>query len=73
MIEKTFQEVFTKEWKKIYIKDPTNELLIIRKIIPWQKIMDKLIKYYHPKKGKKRNFIKNNNRSCNITKITSIK
>lgn len=73
MIEKTFQEAFTKEWGKIYIKDPTNKLIIIRQIIPWQKIIDKLIIFYHPKKGKKRNFITNNNSSFIITKIKSIK
>ena len=52
MIEKKFTEAFTDEWVKQNIKDPTNELVILRKIIPWQRIIDKLTSYYVDKQGR---------------------
>lgn len=52
MIEKKFTEAFTGEWVKHNISDPTNEFVILRKIIPWQKIIDKLVSYYADKQGR---------------------
>ena len=52
MIEKKFTEAFTGEWVKRNISDPTNEFVILRKIIPWQRIIDKLVSYYADKQGR---------------------
>ncbi len=45
-------EAFTDEWVKRNINDPTHELVILRKIIPWQRIIDKLISYYADNQGR---------------------
>ena len=52
MIEKNFQEAFTESWISINIKNPTNELVILRKVMPWEKICKRLTKFYS-KNGKK--------------------
>ena len=53
MIEKTFEESFTPEWKENNITDKTNELVILREIIPWQEIINRLIPFYSSTKGRK--------------------
>ena len=52
MIERTFTDAFLKEWIKNNINDSRNELVILRTIIPWQKITSRLSKFYSPKKGR---------------------
>lgn len=52
MIERTFTEAFSEEWIKQNINASTNELVILRKIIPWQKIISRLSKFYSNKKGR---------------------
>ena len=52
MIEKTFEEVHTKLWLKKHEICETHELWIVRQVIPWQKIIDKLVKYYHDDAGR---------------------
>jgi len=42
MIENTFNDNFSQEWIAKNITDPNNELVILRKIIPWEKIVKKL-------------------------------
>jgi hemerythrin superfamily protein len=44
-------ESLSEEWVKNNIQDPTNELVVLNKIIPWQKIINKLVCYYNAKKG----------------------
>ncbi len=51
MIDKNFKESFSPEWYSANIKDPTNEVVILRGIIPWQKIINKLCPFYHQNKG----------------------
>ena len=43
--------LFPPEWVETNIKDSTNELVIIRDIIPWQKIIDRLCPFYDDSKG----------------------
>lgn len=42
---------FPPEWVKTNINNPINELVIIRDIIPWQKIIDRLCSFYSEDKG----------------------
>lgn len=52
MIEKTFEEVHSKLWFKTHEINETHELWVVRQVIPWQKIMDKLVKYYDKEAGR---------------------
>lgn len=52
MIAPTFQEAFSPEWLKTYVTNPTHELVILRHIIPWQSIIDRLVPFYNPHKGR---------------------
>src|SRR3990167_9913718 len=52
MISSRFQEAFSSQWLKTHVPDPTNELAIWRKIIPWQRIIEKLTRFYHHDKGR---------------------
>jgi IS5 family transposase len=52
MIEQTFTEAFSEEWIKHNINDSANELVILRTIIPWQKITSRLSRFYNIKKGR---------------------
>jgi IS5 family transposase len=47
-----FEEAFSKEWVKEHIRDRTNELVILREVIPWQKIIEQLVAFYCEGKGK---------------------
>ena len=51
MIKNTFEDFFSPEWVEMNIKNPTNELVIIRDIIPWQRIIDRLCPFYSASKG----------------------
>jgi transposase, IS5 family len=52
MIAHTFQDAFCPEWIKTHLSDPTNELITLRHIIPWQAIIDRLIPFYDAQKGR---------------------
>ena len=52
MIERSFEEAFPPEWINKNITDPTNELVVLRQIIPWQMIIDKLVQFYDSKNGR---------------------
>jgi transposase, IS5 family len=52
MIAHTFQDAFCPEWSKTHLSDPTNELITLRHIIPWQAIIDRLIPFYDAQKGR---------------------
>lgn len=52
MIERTFEEAFSPEWIKNNIAGPTNELAILRQVIPWQMIINELVQFYDSKNGR---------------------
>ena len=52
MIAVDFQEVHSKAWLQTHILDPTHELVILRQVIPWQKIIDSLKRYYSSTQGR---------------------
>ena len=45
-------DAFSNEWIEQNINDPTNELVVLRKVIPWQGIINKLAHYYNHKSGR---------------------
>jgi len=47
MIRNSFEEAFSPDWLESNITDPTHELVIIREIIPWKKIIGKLSGFYN--------------------------
>jgi IS5 family transposase len=51
MIKNTFNEAFSQDWVDKNIVDPTNELVLFRKIIPWEKLVKQLSQFYSKKKG----------------------
>lgn len=52
MVASTYKEAFTEDWVKEHIKDSLNELVIYRKVIPWQRIIDRLVPFYSEGKGR---------------------
>jgi len=52
MIKSSFEETVSKEWVKIQINDLTNELVILRQIIPWQTIINQLTQFYKSNSGR---------------------
>jgi len=52
MIEKKSEEAFTPEWVTDNITDQANELVVLREIIPWQKIINGLTPFYNDTKGR---------------------
>jgi IS5 family transposase len=52
MIEFKFEEAFSREWIQTQITDLTNELVILRQVIPWQKIINQLVRFYDSKSGR---------------------
>lgn len=52
MIEFNFEEALSKEWIQTQITDLTNELVILRQVIPWQKIINQLVRFYDNKSGR---------------------
>jgi hypothetical protein len=52
MIESSFEEAFSKEWVETHITDSTNELVILRQVIPWQAIITQLTQFYRNDSGR---------------------
>jgi len=52
MVASTYKEAFSEDWVKEHIRDCSNELVIYRKVIPWQKIIDRLVPFYSKRKGR---------------------
>jgi IS5 family transposase len=52
MIESSFEEAFSQEWVETQITDSTNELVILRQIIPWQAIINQLAQFYDGNSGR---------------------
>lgn len=52
MIAHTFQDAFSAQWIKIHIPNATHDLMILRHILPWQSIINRLVPFYHAQKGR---------------------
>ena len=52
MINATFEEAHSREWIKTHILDPTHELVLVRQVIPWQRIIDRLVSFYDTQHGR---------------------
>jgi transposase, IS5 family len=52
MIAQTFEDAFGPEWFQTHLPNPTHDLIILRHIIPWQSIIERLVPFYHPHKGR---------------------
>ena len=52
MIESSFEEAFSKKWVETQITDSTNELVILRQVIPWQAIITPLTQFYDDNSGR---------------------
>ncbi|MFQ5799609.1 MAG: hypothetical protein ACE5H0_13080, partial [Bacteroidota bacterium] len=52
MIAQTFEEVFSPQWVETHIIDSTHDLVILRDIIPWQSMIERLAPFYAPQKGR---------------------
>jgi len=52
MIETSIKEAFSDEWVSTQIQDCTNELVILRQVIPWQSIIRRLAQFYEQHKGR---------------------
>jgi IS5 family transposase len=52
MIAHTFQDAFSDQWVKIYLPNRTHDLVLLRQLIPWQSIIDGLVPFYNPQKGR---------------------
>jgi len=52
MIESSFEEAFSKAWVETQINDSTNELVILRQVIPWQFIINQLTQFYETNRGR---------------------
>ena len=52
MIQSTFEEAHKQEWIKQNITNPTHDLVILRRVIPWERIIARLIGFYDAEKGR---------------------
>jgi transposase, IS5 family len=52
MVESTYKEALSEAWVKEHIKDSLNELVVLRRVIPWQNIIDRLVPFYCEGKGR---------------------
>ena len=52
MIEPGYKEAFSQEWVSAQIQDETNELVILRQVIPWELILNRLIQFYDQQKAR---------------------
>ena len=51
MIDTSFKEVFSGQWIKSNIIDPAHDLVVVRDVIPWEKIIIRLSSFYSKDKG----------------------
>ena len=52
MIAQTFEDAFCPEWIQTHLANPTHDLILLRHIIPWQPIIERLVPFYNPQKGR---------------------
>lgn len=48
----TFEDAFCPAWIQTHLANPTHDLIILRPILPWQPIMERLAPFYNPHKGR---------------------
>src|SRR5262245_56958111 len=58
MIVQTFEDAFCPAWSQTHLANPTHDLIILRHIIPWQPIMERLAPFYNPPKGRPRHSLR---------------
>jgi len=46
------QDAFSPQWIKTHLTNPTHDLILLRHIIPWHPIIDRLVPFYNPQKGR---------------------
>jgi len=51
MVRATFEEAVTPEWVGVNITDRNHELVVLRQIIPWEKIVRRLTRFYNKTQG----------------------
>ena len=49
MIDKGYEDVFSDKWVETHIPNPDREFVILRQVIPWQRLIDPLSGFYHRK------------------------
>ena len=52
MIQATFDEAHSPAWIKAHIIDSMNELVLVRQVIPWPRIIAQLVSSYAPHRGR---------------------
>ena len=52
MVKSTFEEAHTQQWIQQNITNPTHDLVILRQVIPWARIIKRLIRFYEADKGR---------------------
>ena len=52
MIKSTFEEAFSQEWIDKNITDPTNDFVILCKVIPWEILVKDLSQLYSKTNGR---------------------
>jgi transposase, IS5 family len=52
MIKSTFEEAHTQEWIRQNITNPTHDLVILRQVIPWGRVIERLLRFYDAEKGR---------------------
>ena len=53
MIAHTFADAFNPQWIRTHLPNPTHDLILLRRLIPWQAIIERLTPFYHANKGRK--------------------
>jgi hypothetical protein len=51
MIQLTYKDAYSPEWVASNMTNPIDELVMLRKVIPWGNISKRLQQYYHRSKG----------------------
>jgi len=52
MSDAGLKEAFSEEWIRQNIRDPLHELVFLRAVIPWQRVIDQLSQFYSKDKGR---------------------
>ena len=52
MIQATFEEAHSPEWVQEHIIDSMHELVLVRQVIPWSRIIERLVSFYNPHHGR---------------------
>ena len=52
MIQAAFEEAHPPAWIKEHIIDAMNELVLVRQVIPWPRLIEPLVSFYDPHRGR---------------------